>query len=856
MTPASEPIRLTLHPYRPLLAVTLGFLALAGIQARADWPGNNTNLTKWAQFPDRWAGFDVLAGQPPTATGGPAQAIILADDFKCTVTGPITDLHLWTSWLGMVSETAASPPRIPITLGIWTDEPSATNADGIVTPSQPGKQLWSQTFAPGQYYVRPWSSAQEQFWSPDPAPQGTILGQDHLIWQYNFYPDAAKAFTQTGSLSAPVIYWLSMTAGAATSQTGRFFGWKTSTNQLLDNAVFGHLNADGFPVGDWQELLAPTTPKRSLDFAFAVTTRETGPPPQFTNKWVQYPQLIRGLDIQASAPYLAADDFSCTNASPITNLQLWGSWRQDLPEPNARFVLSIWSDAPAGAGNSFSYPGRLLWSESYVPGEYLATSVAKGQEQFYDPSTGELSSETQVWLYSFTPKKPFCQKGSIQSPVTYWLSATAITPDGSDAFFGWKTSTNHWHDDAVFGQPDANGNPVWKELFDPTTPAAPVSLDLAFLLNNGPPSPDCEPTMHRKWLQAPDVSSNGLDVLDTWPEVLGDDFRCKVTGPLSRITLWGSWLGDRVDTNAVFQVSLWTDATATQATNGFSSPGSLLCRDTFYSPQTVGTSIQRYEYSLFNSNVTEQFFNPDLPAAKGFVGADTQIWQYDFYPFQSPKGCWRQYGSTFSAQGQVLWVVVSYLPPAGGAAKLFGWKTSTTHKMDDAVFGHLNNDYNPLNDWKDLRDPRAGQSLDLSFALWEFPVTAVHKQLRNTTSLPATGIQWIVAGDHIVTWHYDGAPPWPNFQANRSGGNTILQWSGQTVAPGALTQVGFEMGSPARPATVALNWMSGATVVQPPIPQANFYWLNSGLSLVVVNDIARAPRTTLSSIRRPSRWAN
>src|ERR1041384_44404 len=253
------------------LAVLL--LVLAATTAQADWPDNNTNLTKWVQGPDPTiSGFDVLVGQGPP---GPAatQSIILANDFKCRKTGPITDIHLWTSWFGLSGATTVPP--IPITLGIWSDVPAITNASGgILSNSHPGTLLWTNTFNAGQYKVRPWSTSDEHFWDPDPAPQGVILGPDNMIWQYNFYPPAVNTFTQTGSLTAPVVYWLSMTAvNPQTTGNGPFFGWKTSTNVVFDNSVFGHLDSAGTPVGDWNELIDPTKPGRSLDLSFVVTTR-------------------------------------------------------------------------------------------------------------------------------------------------------------------------------------------------------------------------------------------------------------------------------------------------------------------------------------------------------------------------------------------------------------------------------------------------------------------------------------------------------------------------------------------------------------------------------------------------------
>ena len=83
----------------------------------------------------------------------------MADDFPCDQTGPITDIHIWASWLG--DATAGIIPDIPITLAIWSDVPAFTNADGRLVPSHPGQRLWSETFVPGGavpglYELRPW----------------------------------------------------------------------------------------------------------------------------------------------------------------------------------------------------------------------------------------------------------------------------------------------------------------------------------------------------------------------------------------------------------------------------------------------------------------------------------------------------------------------------------------------------------------------------------------------------------------------------------------------------------------------------------------------------------------------------
>src|ERR1035441_5003251 len=90
-------------------------------------------------------GYNVLAARPPAGIGT-GQGLILADDFSCSQTGPITDIHIWASWLG--DAATAVIPDIPITLGIWSDVAATTNADGLPVPSHPGQPLWNQTFFP------------------------------------------------------------------------------------------------------------------------------------------------------------------------------------------------------------------------------------------------------------------------------------------------------------------------------------------------------------------------------------------------------------------------------------------------------------------------------------------------------------------------------------------------------------------------------------------------------------------------------------------------------------------------------------------------------------------------------------
>jgi hypothetical protein len=204
-------------------------------------------------------------------------------------------------------------------------------------------------------------------------------------------------------------------------------------------------------------------------------------------KWVQYPnQTTNGIDILMSKPLLLADDFLCTNAGPITDIHLWTSWLMDETNP-VPFTLSIWSDVPTNEFNPYSHPRDLLWTETITPDKVQARAWFTNQppgEWFWDPRQPEPQDhDTIVWQYNFYPTQPFRQEGTLENPVVYWLSVTVPAPMVQ---IGWKTSTNHWNDDAVWVETDLEGNPImpWKELRDPFEPT--ISLDLAFALTTEP----------------------------------------------------------------------------------------------------------------------------------------------------------------------------------------------------------------------------------------------------------------------------------------------------------------------------------------------------------------------------------
>ena len=210
-------------------------------------------------------------------------------------------------------------------------------------------------------------------------------------------------------------------------------------------------------------------------------------------KWVQYPDLEpTGMDVNATFPYVLADDFLCTQTGPITDIHIWGSWLNDhvpfYEDPTAVFfTLSIHADIPAEASpTGYSMPGEVLWIRDFVPGEFMAEIWQDGiLEGWMDPPDGYFfPGDTICWLYSFMvpPEEAFHQVGMPDSTVVYWLDVQAAPLD-VDALFGWKTTLDNWNDDAVWGMGMEPYMGPWGELrYPPMHPLDGHSIDLAFAL--------------------------------------------------------------------------------------------------------------------------------------------------------------------------------------------------------------------------------------------------------------------------------------------------------------------------------------------------------------------------------------
>ncbi|MHC4867976.1 MAG: DUF7901 domain-containing protein, partial [Planctomycetota bacterium] len=271
---------------------------------------------------------------------------LLADDFPCEQTGPITDVHIWGSWLDD-NLPADFGQQVAFKLSIHADIPAHQSPTGY---SMPGELKWSRRFGPGQWAVQMVSNGAEAYYSPC---EGIYYPDNHyILCKYSFYINPADAFVQ----EAGNIYWLDVEAEPlAPDDPNIRFGWKTSIDHWNDDAVW---RTDTMPVSrPWEELRYPPEHPyypNSIDLAFELTT-QVGP----------------DFEIER----LVADDWPCDQNTPITAAVWWGSYIgyqfrpchgpfMELPVAPDYFWLAIWDDVPAGDPYNaypYSHPNNILW---------------------------------------------------------------------------------------------------------------------------------------------------------------------------------------------------------------------------------------------------------------------------------------------------------------------------------------------------------------------------------------------------------------------------------------------------------------------------------------------------------------
>jgi hypothetical protein len=228
-----------------LAATFLALLILPSSPVLADWDVGDDFKMHFPQLPDPF-GWDVSASNP----GSP-----VADDWMCSETGYVSDIHIWGSWF---MDNPDQTTIVNFHLSIWSDQPAAPPT---IPFSHPDTLLWEYDFPAGTFIERIYGEPSPQGWF-DPIFPYWEPENHGVTWQYNFFIPEGEAFIQEEG----TIYWLVVEAILADGSP--FWGWKTSLDHWNDDSVYLH------PGEGWQELfdpLLPPEPENSLDQAFVIT---------------------------------------------------------------------------------------------------------------------------------------------------------------------------------------------------------------------------------------------------------------------------------------------------------------------------------------------------------------------------------------------------------------------------------------------------------------------------------------------------------------------------------------------------------------------------------------------------------
>ena len=565
---------------------------------------------KWSQPPVEWeptsktpyyCGWDEpsFAIRPSSSAAVPPIVWnIVADDFHCLGSMPVTSVHWWGSYQGW--DGSGTPTVRPTfwRIGFWSNVP----ADPSAKPgySYPRKLLWLVDV--------PAERVQEERAGFDRFPQN----KSDTCFRYSVKFEPKEYFWQQkyiNSATGDDVFWISITAiYPPVTIPFQQWGWKTRPQHWMDDAVKFVVEGD-LPLGYANDSPLIFTPieaalceqQESFDMAFELDTDPnyikweqayTGIRdwPHYEDeeslatdtvaeiKWTQEPDISEtGIDVDATDDIpttwplqVLADDFKCTTTGPITHIRLWASWYSDIlpaqyPE-NVVFKLGIYKDIPASQSQTgYSMPGELLWSRDFKSSEFDATKYVENlKEGWYVPckSVYETSADTVCWQFDFDidRSEAFIQ----QQGTIYWLQVQAQvtnTPGTAATRFGWKTSADHWNDDGVWSTEVMPISRPWEELRYPKRhPLEGKSIDLAF-----------------------EITSETQKELLQIRRLVADDWLCTRITPVSAVVWWGSYMGYRYQacqcqqmTPPVkpdyFLLSIWSDV-PTSSNVPFSHPG-------------------------------------------------------------------------------------------------------------------------------------------------------------------------------------------------------------------------------------------------------------------------------------------
>jgi hypothetical protein len=196
---------------------------------------------------------------------------ILADDWECSQTGPVENIHFWFSargdWFDPYEDLVRQIANIHV--AIYSNIPDPDGPGPAF--SHPGDSLWAGDFAADSSVVsfNYYSGGDPDWWEPN---TGNYVMNDHTVTYQCNLEGIPEPFIQ----EVDSIYWLALSITPGATITGdSLLGWKVADqssypvpytgNHYEDKAVYGLQ-----PMPTWREMDYPEGPPKGVDLSFVI----------------------------------------------------------------------------------------------------------------------------------------------------------------------------------------------------------------------------------------------------------------------------------------------------------------------------------------------------------------------------------------------------------------------------------------------------------------------------------------------------------------------------------------------------------------------------------------------------------
>ena len=194
---------------------------------------------------------------------------------------------------------------------------------------------------------------------------------------------------------------------------------------------------------------------------------------------MHFPQLPdpNGWDVHATAPIELADDWRCSETGYVKDIHFWGSWLGDQKGIITSFKITIYKDIPADQSpTGYSMPGKELWSREVE--DWVERGPYYGDQGWYwcEDDYYQWHDHQQYYQYNVFLAEPWLLQEYCN---IYWLGISANIQQGTGTW-GWKSSKNHWNDDAAWRAPGTQWIDMWE-------PEPPITNQFWLTMYNGEP---------------------------------------------------------------------------------------------------------------------------------------------------------------------------------------------------------------------------------------------------------------------------------------------------------------------------------------------------------------------------------